>query len=146
MAGPTLESTLEQVSDTLTELTKEVRGRRQKTVLEIERRTPFNPTGGPRPKLKWEAIYYNDFKCSDKRLTNAEIEGLNKVTPGRYLDRRVEVIKKDRNLYVRVKNKDMMERMRLMGDAPTFEILITKILAEAEEIKKRRKNGDFEDE
>lgn len=99
-------------------------------------RTPFNPTGAKRaarPKLNCTFVQ-NGGKVVASRLFDAEIALINKLKPGRYLDRKVEVVERiengEKEIELRYSNSSVEQRMEMKNVARSLEEMLTKIIAE----------------
>lgn len=96
--------------------------------------TPWNPTGTRvRPELRGR-FFQNGRLIQDDRLTADEINKLNKLKPGRYFDRKVEVLERSENgdvtVEIRYSNKSMEQRMEMKNLARNLNELLDGILAE----------------
>jgi hypothetical protein len=92
--------------------------------------TPWNPEGKKR-RLKLTRIFtQNDYRCPENRMTEAEIELVNKLKPGKYYGGKWIVTETDAggvktiNLYVPNKSReDQFEIARIAGDKGLAAIL-----------------------
>lgn len=105
-------------------------------------KTPFNPTGSKtRPKLRG-LFLQNGGRMVEDRLTNDEITLLNKIRPGRYLDRRVEVIERTENgetsVEIRYSNASMEQRLELKNRARNLKEMLQGILDEQKPSKEEK--------
>ena len=109
----------------------------EQTDFELLNKSCFNPSGKPRPEyLKYESVYQNDRKINGDFLTNDEISLLNKIKPGRYNDRKWEVIVRDegqeKTLEMRYSNKSQDDKIDLAQKAPSLTAMLNLIIAEQE--------------
>ena len=100
----------------------------EQTDFELLNKSVFNPTGKPRPEyLKYESVYQNNIKINPDFLTNEEISLFNKIKPGRYNDRKWEVVVRDegeKTLELRYSNKSQEDRFDLIQKAPTLVAML----------------------
>jgi hypothetical protein len=104
-------------------------------------KTPFNPEGKKkheRSKLKCEFLQ-NGFKPNVGMLFDAEIDLINQLKPGRYLDRKVEVIERNeagkRSIELRYDNASIEQRMEMKNVARSLGEMLEKIVAEQKPTK-----------
>lgn len=108
----------------------------------IESQTPdltsaFNPEGKKnRPKLRRETIFCG-MPQREKQLKDREIELFNQIKPGRYNDRKWEVIEHPSpmadtpgTIEVRIQVKEVQDRIELAMTAPNLEAILMKIISE----------------
>lgn len=104
------------------------------TLGQYDRRSPNQPDKRLTHTLK-HVCYQNGYRIPAKRLTNAEIDGLNAITrPGRYINRMVEVALWDDggvvHLDLRYTNLTADSRFENKNHFRSFEELVTKIVVE----------------
>ena len=139
-------ATLIQDVHTIAETT---RASRQLKFHEIKHDTPFNPTGGPRPKLRWAHFYQNDARINPGVLSAEEITLINQLKPGLYNKKKWTVTKTaNGGLNLGYSNKATEQRMEVVkesgGDLASW---LKKILIEQESIAdRRRKNLPIDDD
>lgn len=106
---------------------------------------PFNPEGKrPHEKKKLKRqTFQNGFMVKEAILTEAEIEGFNKLTPGRYGPDRKWVVRVVRGggIELRFPNKTFEERMDFKNVAKNIGECLAICIKEAAERKERRKKG-----
>lgn len=96
-------------------------------------RTAHNPTG--KKRVLRRPVYVNGFLLTERTLSDDEIALLDKVVPGKYIDKLVDVSEVEKGdqkvVYIYKKDGTINDRMVLAGHAPTFAIMLQKIVAEA---------------
>ncbi len=122
----------------------------EQTPYELLNKSAFNPSGKPRKEnLKYEAVFQNGYKVNPEFMTDEEIALANRIKPGRYNDRKWEVIVREdgeaRSLEIRYPSKSQEDRFDLMLKAPSFVQMATQILAELD-ARKRNKAANNDDE
>lgn len=99
-------------------------------------KTPWNPSGSrSRPKLS-RPTYLNGHRLQEMLLSNEEIRLLNKLTAGKYQDRKWLVVEADTDrdgstVQVFLPNKTESDRLSLKGKARNLTEALTLILDEA---------------
>lgn len=108
----------------------------EQTDYELLNKSVYNPTGKPRPEyLKYESAFQNGIKINPEFLTNEEISLFNRIKPGRYNDRKWEVVSRDegeKTIELRYPNKSQEERFDLIQKAPSLVAMLNLILSEQE--------------
>jgi hypothetical protein len=109
---------------------------KQVHVSQYRGKTPWNPTGKKaheRPKLRGE-FYQNGQRMFEDRLTEQEIGLLNKIRPGRYVNRKVEVIERQSNgeiaVEIRYSNATPDLRSELKNECRNLVEMLERIIAE----------------
>jgi hypothetical protein len=109
---------------------------KQVHISRYDAKTPFNPTGRKahqRPKLTCKFVQ-NGEPAHASKMFDAEIEAVNKLKPGRYINRKVEVIERfdggEREIEIRYSNATPQQRMENKNYWGNLTDLVTKILAE----------------
>jgi hypothetical protein len=99
-------------------------------------KTPWNPEGNTkRPTLSRQTLQ-NGYEVSEHFLTDEEIRLFNELKPGRYLNRKIEVIVRESEngsadtVDLRYPNKTIDQRYDLKALASNLEDLLRKIIAE----------------
>lgn len=99
--------------------------------------TPFNPTGDKRRVKLTREVFQNGIRVQPEFLHTEEIELLNKVKPGRYIGRRVEVIERgegeEKNLEFRYRNQSIEQRLELKNHFRNFAEMLRLIVAEQDD-------------
>ena len=109
-------------------------------------KTPWNPEGKARLK-KRRKFMMNGALCNPDMMTDEELELMSQIRPGRYNNRRWEVIRRrDKSIDIRYSNATIKHRMELQANAPTLVTMLKQILTEQEAREARRKSGEFDDE
>lgn len=101
--------------------------------------TPWQPKGVPRLKLK-RKMYHHGLQIEDK-LSNEEIDLLNKVKPGRYCDGYVQVnLRKDKGLDIDYPVRTTSQRLRLINQfgLRSFAELLQRVIDEKSNPSKYR--------
>lgn len=96
-------------------------------------RSAFNPTGKKRSLSR--PMFVNGFQLYERTLSDEEIGLLEKVKSGQYINKLVEVKEIEHGgvmqLHIFKRDGTINDRMVLAGHAPTFAILLQKLIAEA---------------
>lgn len=139
-------ATLIQDVHTIAETT---RASRQLKYHEIKHDTPWNPTGAPKPKLKWSHFYQNDARINPSVLSAEEITLINQLKPGLY-NKKKWVVTKTANggINLGYSNKEIEQRMEIVKESGgSLTSWLQKILIEQESIaERRRKNLPVDDD
>lgn len=105
-------------------------------------KTPWNPTGKrphERPKLRGEFLQ-NGRKMYAERMSDREIELLNQIRPGRYVNRKIEVIERVMNdestIEIRYNNGSPDQRSELKNEVRNLTEMLERIVAEGKPAKK----------
>lgn len=98
-------------------------------------KTPWNPTGSKqRPKMRCR-FFQNGFEIREAFVTDEDIDRLNKIRPGRYLNRKVEVIQRNEHgnesMELRYSNATIEQRMELKNEARSLSEMLKRIVSEA---------------
>lgn len=118
----------------------------KKTAATYKAVTPWSPPKGtPQVKLK-RKMFQHGILIADK-VTNSELELLNKIRPGHYCEGFVRVtVRKDRGLDIDYPVKTASQRLRLINQygIRSFTELLTRIIDEHENPTKYRRPDDME--
>jgi len=103
-------------------------------------KTAFNPTGAKkRPKLNCTFLQ-NGYEPPTDKMFDEEIELVNQLRPGRYLDRKVEVIERiegnERSIELRYSNGTVEQRMEMKNIARSLREMLRLIVSEQKPEKK----------
>lgn len=115
---------------------------RQIPITEIKPVTPWNPEGKKNRREFSRATFLNDVMLNPMTHSEAEMALFNKLKPGRYLNRRLEV-QKNANGEINVvwNGKTLDKRMSFYSEFPSITLLLNAILKEREDkLAKRRAN------
>jgi predicted CopG family antitoxin len=118
----------------------------KKTILTRKSQTPWTPKDGS-PRLKMKRKFYHHGMLISENVTNAEIELLNQVKPGRYCDGFVIVtLRKDRGIDVDHPIRTASQRLRLVNNygIRSFSELLQRIIDEKNNPSKYRSALDSE--
>lgn len=118
-----------------------------------EKKNPFNrkvntawtPKDGARKLKLKRKTYHHGLLLSEDILSNDEIDVLNKIRPGRYLDNYVVVFRRrDRGIDIDYPMKTSSQRLRLVNQfgIRNMKELCERIIAEAEAPKKPEFDAD----
>lgn len=136
---------IDALASALTIALKEAKGVEKKTVATRKRNTPWTPKdGSPKLKLKRQ-MFHHGVGINPRRVSNEEIELLNKVKPGNYCDGFVRVtLRKDRGIDIDYPVKTASQRLKLVNQfgIRNFPELLQRIIDEAADPKKYRKPED----
>lgn len=120
---------------------------RQLTYAEITPVSPFNPEG-KRVRLTFTRdTYLHGIQLNPFLHTEEEIALFNKLKPGRYLDRKVEVQRNnngDVNLVWEGGKQD--SRIQMYSTYPTIKSMLTAIVAERTAKEEKRKRGEIDED
>lgn len=119
----------------------------KKTPFTRERHTPWTPTKGT-PRLKLKRKMYHHSQALGSRISNEEIELLNKIRPGTYCDGFVHVIRrKDKGIDIDYKVKTSAQRLRLVNQfgIRNFKELLERIIEEAGNPAKYKTQDELDD-
>lgn len=111
-----------------------IKPKEKTTVAGRKARTPWTPKDGT-PKLKMKRKMYHHGLLIDAKVSNEEIELLNKIKPGTYCDNWVKVVRrKDKGLDIDYKVKTASHRLKLINDfgIRSFKELLERIILEGE--------------
>lgn len=123
--------------------------RRKVTFGEYEQRGPRNSyhpnSRAETPKLKRQA-WQNDTLLQESTLFDREISLLNRIThSGRYMDRKVEVICTEDDVYIRYNNKTPDQRFELKNHFRSLtELLEVVVKAQEAEDKEAKETAEFQ--
>lgn len=146
--------TAEQVqalqTSALIDLAKSIKGlverqeaTRQVPYNEIKPVTPFNPEG-KRDRVKLTRnLFMSGIMVQSINLTEGEIELINQLKPGRYIERKVEVqLSRDGStLSIMWPNGKIDKRMEFQSRFPTASDLFKAIIAERKDKEEKRRRG-----
>jgi hypothetical protein len=139
---------LEVLAAALTQAIQATKPIEKKTVSTRKKNTPWTPKDG-KPKLKTKrAMYHHGIPISNK-VSNEEIELLNKVKPGHYLEGFVKVtLRKDRGVDIDYPVKTNSQRLRLSNQfgITSFEGLLKRIVDENQNPQNYKRPDDLWDE
>lgn len=105
----------------------------KKTVVDRVKNTPWTPKDGT-PRLKLKRKMYHHGQPLTTRVSNEEIEQLNKIRPGLYCDGHVSVIRRrDKGINIEYPVKTASQRLKLVNlfGIRNFKELLERINAEA---------------
>jgi hypothetical protein len=114
---------------------------------EVKYDTPWNPSGNRnRPKLR-RPVMVSGFPVNPMMLSDAEINLLNQVKPGRYVNRTWEVQKlSDGTINIVYPNRTIDQRVNMAVMAPSLTALCEIILKDRLQQEEKRRRGSFEDD
>jgi hypothetical protein len=118
----------------------------KKNVITRKDITPFNPTGGPRPKLRRKTLIHGLTVDPDLHY-NEEIELLNKVKPGAYCGGFIKVYKRrDKGINIDWPIKTQDQRTRLVTQFHLISLIdiLQRCIEEAENPKAFKTEQDDE--
>lgn len=125
---------IQSLAKAITEAVAEASPVKQVHISRYKAETPWNPTGNKR-RLQMNAKFYqNGSQIRDWHVTDEDIALLNQLKPGRYVDRKVEVIERnensDRSIEIRYSNETIGQRMELKNHFRNFTELLQSIVTE----------------
>ena len=106
----------------------------KKTIVDRVKNTPWTPKDGS-PRLKLKRKMYHHGQPLLTRITNDEIEQLNKIRPGVYCNGHVNVVRRrDKGINIDYPVKTASQRLKLVNlfGIRNFKELLERINAEAE--------------
>jgi hypothetical protein len=118
-----------------------------KNIFTRKKGSPWDPKDGtPKAKLK-RKMYHHGLLIDEKRVSNEEIERLNKVRPGSYMDGNVQVIRRrDKGIDIRYSIKGQAQKVKLYGyGVRNFADLCERIIFEQSLPKKSEFDVESED-
>ena len=141
-------SSVAQLTEALTNAINSTRPPDKITIANRKSRTPWTPPEGtPRAKLKRKFFHHGISLKDGENLSNAEIDLLNQIRPGVYMDGLVNVRqRKDRGLDVDYKVSTASDRLKLVNrfKITSFEDLLARIVAEHTNPSEYRSADDLE--
>lgn len=134
-----VQSSAIEIAEAIRAVVEAVKPKEKKTIVTRKAQTPWTPPEGvPRLKLK-RKIFQHSLPVYEDRLTNEQIEALNKLKPGTYFDGWVKVNqRRDKGLDIDYPVKNVQQRLKLTSvyKVTSFLDLIQKLNAEAAKPKK----------
>lgn len=104
--------------------------------------TPFNPKGERNRKGFTRPTFLHGIALNPLTHTQAEMDLFNKLKPGRYLDRKVEVQRSnDGSINVKWEGKNRDLRIEFYTKYPTITLLLEAIIKDREAKEQKRKLG-----
>lgn len=132
------------LADAFVEAINRTKPEEKKTILNRKQKTAWTPPDGTqRAKLKRK--YFHHGMLIDDKLSNEEIELLNRIKPGHYCENFVRVtVRKDRGIDIDHPVRTTSQRLRLVNQfgIRNFSELLQRIIDEKENPKKYRKAED----
>lgn len=121
---------VEELANAIVKATREARA--EERTIEVRnppRKSVFNPTGGPRPKLKCPTVFCGSHQ-DETALTNEEIELFNQVEPGRYHSGKWQCIVRDDGMGETQEYKEIRIPIATIDDRMTLPPSLVAILRE----------------
>jgi hypothetical protein len=147
--APTQTVGLEVLAAALAQAIQATKPLEKKTVSTRKKGTPWTPKDGS-PKLKFKrAMYHHGIPIPNEIVSNEEIELLNKIKPGHYLEGFVKVsLRKDRGIDLDYPVKTNSQRLRLSNQfgITTFTGLLKRIVDENQNPQNYKRPEDLLDE
>lgn len=132
------------LADAFVQAIERTKSPEKKTVFNRKKKTPWTPKEGE-PRLKLRRKMYHHGIIIGERVTNEDIDLLNKIKPGRYCDGWVSVnVRKDRGLDIDYAVRTNSQRLRLVNQygIRSFTELLQRLVDEAKNPTKYRKPED----
>jgi hypothetical protein len=132
------------LADAFVSAIERTRPKEKKTVFTRKKGTPWTPKNGD-PQLKLKRKMYQHGILLDGKLSNEEIDLLNKVKPGVYCDGWVKVnVRKDRGLDIDYAVRTNAQRLKLINQfgVRSFSELLTRLIDEKANPSKYRRPED----
>lgn len=124
----------------ITEAVAEASPVKQVHISRYRAQTPWNPTGELRRRKMEARFLQNGIELRDWHITDEDIDLLNQIKPGRYMDRKVEVVERNENgsrtVEIRYSNQSIGQRMEMKNYARNFTELLQNIVTEMKPAKK----------
>lgn len=128
-----------QLADALVQAIQATKPVEKKNPFNRKVNTPWTPKDGSKKLKLKRKVYHHGLLLDEDILSNAEIEGLNKVRPGRYCDNFVTVYRrKDRGIDIDYPVKTPSQKLRLINQFGIRNLaeLCQYLIAEAERPKR----------
>lgn len=120
---------------------------RQLGVHEVDPVSPWNPEGKRVRKTFRRNTFMHGIALNPNTHTEEDIELFNKLKPGRYLGRRVEVQRDAQGgINLTWAGKALDQRMQMYSEFPTTNAMLKAIVAERALKEEQRRLGRFEDD
>lgn len=120
------------LADAFVEAIERTKPKAKRTIIDRVPKTPWSPAeGSPRSKMKRK--FYQHGLIIDSRVSNEEIDLLNKLKPGRYCDGHVIVtLRKDRGIDIDYPVRTAAQRLKLVNGykVTSFKSLLERIVDE----------------
>lgn len=132
------------LADALVQAIERTRPPQKKTIADRKENTPWTPKDGS-PQLKLKRKMYHHGMMITGKISNEEIELLNKVRPGHYCDGVVRVTaRRDRGVDIDYPIATAQQRLRLINayKITSFADLLRRIVDENANPRKYRKADD----
>lgn len=136
----------QQLAKALVEAIRETQPPVKKTPITRTKRTPWSPTDG-KPKLKLKRKMFHHSLELDTKISNEEIDLLNKIRPGVYCDGWVKVIRrKDKGLDIDYPIRTSSQRLKLVNQfgIRDFKELLERIVSEQSNPKAFKTEDDLD--
>lgn len=134
------------LADAFVQAIERTKAPEKKTVFNRKKQTPWTPKQGE-PRLKLRRKMYQHGVLIGDRITNEDIDLLNKIKPGRFCDGYVSVtVRKDRGLDIDYPVRTNSQRLRLVNQygITSFTALLQRLVDESKNPAKYRKPEDNE--
>lgn len=132
------------LADAFVNAIERTRPAEKQTVATRKRKTPWMPTDGS-PRLKMKRVFYHHGIPISDRVSNEEIELLNRLKPGIFCDGFVRVtLRKDRGIDIDYPVKTASQRLKLLNvyGVRSFAELLQRVIDERTNPAKYRKPED----
>ena len=131
---------LKELASAITNAVAEAGPIKQVPISRYLAKTPWNPTGSKqRPKLR-ATFLQNGYEIREAFVTDEQIHLLNQIKPGRYINRKVEVVERNEHgnhsIELRYNNKSIEDRMELKTEARNLTEMLQRIVNEQKPDKK----------
>lgn len=136
-----------ELADALVQAIEAAKPPAKKTIANRKKNSPWMPKNGEARKRLKRKMYQHGILLGN-RLTNEEIELLNKVRPGTYCDGYVKVFRRaDKGVDIDYPVKTNSQRLRLINDfgITSFVSLLQRIVAEGESPKAFKPKDEWDD-
>lgn len=134
----------QELANALITAIESTREKPKRTIANRVKNTPWQPAGTPKVKMKRE-FYQHGIPVT--KVTNEEIELLNKVRPGNYCEGFVKVrLRQDRGIDIDYPVKTASQRLKLVNQfgVRSFAELLQRLIDEHANPKKYRRSDDMD--
>ena len=140
--------TAQELANAFTAAMNAAKPREKKNIFNYQRVTPWTPTdGSPKLTLK-RKMYQHGIPINENRVTNEEIQLLNKLRPGTYCDGFITVVRRrDKGLNIDYPFKTPAQRLQLVNSFGVRNLseLVQRCLTEAALQKKLDSDPSLDD-
>jgi hypothetical protein len=135
-----------EVAQAVKQMLEQQNATRQIPYNEIKPTSPWNPEG-KRNRAKFVRETFQHGRWVNPMMVSEEtIQLFNQLKPGRYLNRKVEVIRsQDGAINITWSNAKIEQRVEFYRNYPTIDHVLRAVIAERAEKERKKKAGEFDD-